>query len=101
MKLQNRPYSAIQVHDNLHKRVQKTTVEKVLGLLSEQEEASSGATLLRCKEYGKSKIFFYNQALLECLSEHAIASIETEITTLKVQVGDAREELSNNYIFYN
>ena len=36
---QNRPYSAIQVFDNLHKRVPKSTVEKVLTLLADDPDS--------------------------------------------------------------
>jgi hypothetical protein len=86
MKQQNRPYSAIQVHDNLHKRVLKATVEKVLQTLSEQEDPASGGTLLKCKDYGKAKIYFYNQSLLDTLGDQALANLEKEISTLTSQV---------------
>lgn len=86
MKQQNRPYSAIQVYDNLHKRVLKTTVEKVLQTLSEQEDPASGQTILKCKDYGKAKIYFYNQSLLDTLGEQALAHLEKEISTLSSQV---------------
>ena len=55
LKLQNRPYSAIQVFDNLHKRIAKPTVERCLTTLSETDGG------LRCKEYGKAKIYFFDQ----------------------------------------
>jgi hypothetical protein len=55
MKQQNRPYSSIQVCDNLHNRVQKAAVERILPALSEPGFG------LRMKEYGKSKIFFLDQ----------------------------------------
>lgn len=55
LKLQNRPYSAIQVFDNLHKRIAKPTVERCLSTLSENDGG------LRCKEYGKAKIYFFDQ----------------------------------------
>lgn len=55
LRLQNRPYSAIQIFDNLHKRIAKPTVERCLATLSEPDGG------LRCKEYGKAKIFFFDQ----------------------------------------
>jgi hypothetical protein len=54
MMQQNRPYSVIQVTDNLHQRVQKSQVERIMGALV-------GERVLRVKEYGKSKIYFPNQ----------------------------------------
>jgi hypothetical protein len=58
LRQQNRPYSAIQVHDNLHKRIPKPTVERVLTVLS---EAGGG---LCCKEYGKAKIYYPDQSTM-------------------------------------
>ena len=55
LRLQNRPYSAIQIFDNLHKRIAKPTVERCLATLSEPDGG------LRCKEYGKAKIYFFDQ----------------------------------------
>lgn len=55
LRLQNRPYSAIQVFDNLHKRIAKPIVERCLATLSEPDGG------LRCKEYGKAKIYFFDQ----------------------------------------
>ena len=58
---QNRPYSAIQIHDNLHKRIPKTLLERCLNVLC--EDAGETAQIL-CKEYGKAKIYFPNQHTL-------------------------------------
>lgn len=55
MTQQNRPYSVIQVFDNLHKRVGKALVQKVLDSLS------AGEGPLKCKEYGKAKIYYLDQ----------------------------------------
>lgn len=62
LKIQNRPFSAIQIFDNLHKRVPKATVERVLTTLSTLDgNSGSDQTEIRCKEFGKAKIYFYNQ----------------------------------------
>ncbi|KAJ1439123.1 Tat binding protein 1-interacting protein-domain-containing protein [Ochromonadaceae sp. CCMP2298] len=60
LRQQNRPYSSIQVHDNLHKRVPKPTVERVLVSLS---QSGAGGGII-CKEYGKAKIFFVDQSTM-------------------------------------
>ena len=53
---QNRPYSVIQVHDNLHGRIPKQTVQRVLDILSNGTDGQ-----LKMKEYGKAKIYYLNQ----------------------------------------
>ena len=58
LRQQNRPYSSIQIHDNLHKRIPKATVERVLTSMCLPD---SGFV---CKEYGKAKIYFVDQASL-------------------------------------
>lgn len=58
MRQQNRPYSAQQVFDNLHKRIPRATLERVLGALSSPGEG------LICKEYGKAKLYFVDQNFL-------------------------------------
>lgn len=60
MTAQNRPYSLLQVFENLHKRIPKATLERVLATLS-----GPGAGLV-CKEYGKAKIYFVDQSTLSC-----------------------------------
>ena len=108
MLQQNRPYSAIQVTDNLHKRIQKGGVERVLGKLV-------AASVLRQKDYGKASIFFPHQdkvaeslggsvapavmadmkrqeaaATVECQEvADALAAAETEAAVLAAEPTDA------------
>ena len=88
MRQQNRPYSAIQVFDNLHKRAPKSVVEKVLTSLSEgsasaSASASAGGGLV-CKEYGKAKIYFVDQATLPSnVSEEDCAKVDREYDVLQ------------------
>ena len=56
LRQQNRPYSAIQIYDNLHKRITKPLIERVLNAAC----ASNDCDLI-CKEYGKAKIYFIDQ----------------------------------------
>ncbi|RYG68739.1 hypothetical protein EON64_04490 [archaeon] len=58
MTQQNRPYSALQVFDNLHRRIPKATLERVLGVLCGPGEG------LVAKEYGKTKIYYVDQTTL-------------------------------------
>lgn len=81
---QNRPYSAIQVHDNLHKRVPKATVERVLTSMS-----LPGAGFI-CKEYGKAKIYFVDQSTLP--SEFTAAQLD-ELTTENEELKSESDEV--------
>jgi len=55
MKEKNRPYSLINIHDNLHGKIKKANLEKLLDKLSKGEDGE-----LTCKEFGKAKIYLYN-----------------------------------------
>lgn len=88
LKQQNRPYSLLQIFDNLHKRIPKATLERVLGVLSASGEGVIG------KEYGKAKIFYPDQSLLA--SDHTAEQLERmaeENDELRVQLSavSARE----------
>ena len=77
---QNRPYSAIQVHDNLHKRVPKATVERVLTSMSLPDSG------FICKEYGKAKIYFVDQNTLPSnFTPHQLDQITAENDALKTE----------------
>ena len=78
MKQQNRPYSSIQVYDNLHHRISKPFVDKCLASLSEGE----GSQLLM-KQYGKASIFFFNQLLIPAIKAGEMDRLESDISKLK------------------
>lgn len=74
MKQQNRPYSAIQVFENLHKRVMKGTVERVLESLAKMEGSS-----ICVKEYGKNKIYWPDQKGMPTASADQLRSLDDQI----------------------
>jgi hypothetical protein len=76
-KQQNRPYSAIQVYDNLHKRAAKSVIERALTNLCE-----TNAGLL-CKEYGKAKIYFVDQNIFPAAPS---GDIDDEIEALETSL---------------
>ncbi len=83
-QLQNRPYSALQIYDNFHKRIPKSTVERVLASLCENQGGLSS------KEYGKAKIYFMDQNLLPSnVSEQELAKLDSELGVLKAEVDAA------------
>lgn len=82
---QNRPFSSIQVFDNLHKRVAKAVVEKVLQNLSED----TASTHIRCKEYGKAKLFWSEEANKTLTyTNDDLDALEGRVETLRAQVED-------------
>ena len=85
---QNRPYSVIQIYENLHKRIQKGTIERCLTALDKNETG----TRLICKEYGKAKIYFPDQSSFPILSERERIQLQNEITNHEGQVS---QKLSN------
>jgi hypothetical protein len=89
MKLQNRPYSLLQIFENLHKRIQKSTLERCLHALCENQDPSNR---LICKEYGKAKIYYPDQSAFMTLSNHEMALIQSEIDRLSKEVEKKREE---------
>lgn len=101
LRQQNRPYSAIQINDNLHKRIAKSTVERLLTSLS-----SEGGGVL-CKEYGKAKIYYvdqntmasnFTQQELEDVTEEnealkeTLQGLQSEEKRLQMEVNSLRNE---------
>jgi len=89
LKRENRPFNVLQLHENFHKRMPKSVLEKALTTLSEE----SGG--VRCKEYGKSKIYFADQSTIPCGSEKEIKELNTEIEKLKRQYETVSQEANN------
>jgi 26S proteasome regulatory subunit (ATPase 3-interacting protein) len=80
LRQQNRPYSAMQIFDNLHHRVLKGRVESVCEALAADQ--SSGVLV---KEYGKAKLYFPNQYML--------GNLPTNIESLKAENAQATRRL--------
>ncbi len=78
-KQQNRPYSAIQLEDNLHKRISKSMIEKALTSLVEP-----GQGIIR-KEYGKTSIYFPDQSLIAAVSQHELDQMDQDIAKFKAE----------------
>ena len=76
---QNRPYSALNIHDNLRGAVKKAQCQKVLDKLVENNK-------LQAKEFGKVKIYLINQQLIPEINE-------TELEHLDIQIKELSEEL--------
>jgi 26S proteasome regulatory subunit (ATPase 3-interacting protein) len=77
---QNRPYSAIDVFNNLHGAVGKTACVRVLSSLSERN-------LIHQKVYGKQSVFVARQ-------DTGNVPTPEELTAIDAQVEDAKRELA-------
>ncbi|KEG01453.1 Tat binding protein 1(TBP-1)-interacting protein, putative [Plasmodium vinckei vinckei] len=85
MRQTNRPYSVINVYDNLHGMISKNSVQKIMDELSIENK-------LQCKEYGKAKIYLINQKEFESLNVEEINKLKNSIEVVKGEV-----ELAKNY----
>jgi hypothetical protein len=91
LKTQNRPYSAIQIYDNLHKRIPKPMLERCLQTLSESSDTNQSE--LACKEYGKARIYYPNQMLMaQNVSESDMSKVSDEVNDLRLRVDRLQQE---------
>ncbi|OQR88899.1 pairing protein 2 family protein [Thraustotheca clavata] len=86
MRQTNRPYSVINVFDNLHRRIGKTMLTKILDVLVEKGE-------LKSKVYGKSVIYYYNQEKLPPPCSATLAKTEESIATVTEVVQELEQQL--------
>ncbi|XP_064456009.1 homologous-pairing protein 2 homolog [Ornithodoros turicata] len=75
LKAQNRPYSATDIFNNLHKEHGKTAVVRALEQLAQDNK-------IKEKTYGKQKIYFADQSEFPEASESELAAMDQEIVTL-------------------
>eukprot|EP01135_Chromosphaera_perkinsii_P003756 Nk52_evm2s255 gene=Nk52_evmTU2s255 len=75
----NRPFSAIDIFNNLHGEIGKTQVVKSLAALGQSKKLIE-------KEYGKSKVYAPTQHDQTKVSEEEMKEMDTRINELKEQV---------------
>ncbi|XP_065644593.1 homologous-pairing protein 2 homolog [Hydra vulgaris] len=85
LQQQNRPYSAIDVFNNLHKELGKTVVVKTLETLAEEKKIIE-------KTYGKQKIYSPIQNENECHDENQLKSLDILIADLQEKVSILQQE---------
>src|SRR5258708_1288149 len=73
---QNRPYSAIDIFNNLHGEVGKTACVRVLSSLSERN-------LIHQKVYGKQSVFVARQDTGNAPSAEELSAIDAQIEDAK------------------
>lgn len=87
MKQQNRPYSLINVFDNLHSSIKKPQLQKILDALVDEK-------LLIMKEYN-TKIYLANQNLFETVTEERMKELEKEENDTKEIIAELKDELQS------
>ncbi|KAH9091667.1 hypothetical protein Ae201684P_011211 [Aphanomyces euteiches] len=90
----NRPYSVLNVFENLHRRIGKTMLQKILDVLVEQGE-------INVKTYGKSQIYYYNQRKLPAPSAELLAKTEDSIQTVFEEVSALEKTLKEKEAVLN
>lgn len=86
LRSQNRPYSAQNVFDNLHGSIKKANCGKLLDSLVEKGEIIG-------KEYGKAKIYFYNQEKLQETNEEELRELQGNIEAAAGEGKALREDV--------
>ncbi|KAF8788300.1 Homologous-pairing protein 2 like protein [Argiope bruennichi] len=88
LKDQNRPYSVIDIHNNLHKEHGKTTVMKTLELLVTEGKVIE-------KTYGKQKIYFVNQNEFPNSDNADLHKMDAEINNLTHTLNEIQQQIKN------
>ncbi|KAG7395164.1 PSMC3 interacting protein [Phytophthora boehmeriae] len=86
MRKTNRPYSLLNVFENLHRAIAKPSLTKLLDNLVTKEELAS-------KTYGKAKIYYMNQNKLPVPSEEERVALEEQIKTVTGECSGLEQEL--------
>lgn len=75
----NRPYSAIDIFNNLKEKIPKTLVVKCLNSMVENE-------VITGKLYGKQWVYVARQDLVECPTQEQISKMDDRIDELKESI---------------
>ncbi|SCO69165.1 Tat binding protein 1(TBP-1)-interacting protein, putative [Plasmodium vivax] len=88
MKQTNRPYSVINVYDNLHGTISKNVVQKLMDELSAEKK-------LQCKEYGKAKVYLVNQREFKSLNVQEMGKLKKDMEMMREQMEVAKNDLTH------
>lgn len=85
---QNRPYSAVDILNNLHKEFGKTCITRVL-----EQLAASGK--IKEKVYGKQKVYVVDQTQLADVDDKELAAMDKKIAELQEKVTAAKSKVKS------
>ncbi|KAI9138512.1 Tat binding protein 1-interacting protein-domain-containing protein [Paraphysoderma sedebokerense] len=94
LRKQNRPYSAVDVFNNLHGAVGKSNVPKILNTLAERNEITA-------KQFNKTIVYVANQDDLPTPSPEELDRMDKEINSLKEDVMKLKEETAGLQSTFN
>ncbi|XP_056008232.1 homologous-pairing protein 2 homolog [Ostrea edulis] len=83
---QNRPYSAVDLFNNLHKEYGKTAVVKACESLTEGKK-------IREKVYGKQKVYVADQSQFPDVDDKEIREMDTRIVELSTQCKEKDDQV--------
>lgn len=86
MVTQNRPYSALNVCDNLRGVIKKPQVIKILDHLTELGK-------VQAKDFGKARVYLVDQQGLPTSTDEELAELDAEITEKQAAVNEIAEEV--------
>ncbi len=81
----NRPYSTINIFDNLHGAVKKASLQRVLDALAEEGQINE-------KVCGKSKVYWALQDQYGDITSQVLASLRAEVLALEAKASEAEGE---------
>ncbi|KAK2174634.1 hypothetical protein NP493_787g01004 [Ridgeia piscesae] len=81
---QNRPYSAVDIHSNLHKAYGKTAVIKALETLAEEGKVKE-------KTYGKQKVYVADQSHFPTVDDAKLKEMDTKIAAMTQKLRGCEE----------
>ena len=84
---QNRPYSSINIFDNLHGAIKKSQLGKILDALTEEKE-------IICKEYS-TKVYLANQDNFPEIKEEELTACDTQIEALKKEIAEGKATMQS------
>merc|ERR1712136_358567 len=87
LNAQNRPYSAIDIFNNLHKAHGQTAIKKVLETLAAEKKIIE-------KTYGKQKIYFADQSQFPVADEAELKEMDKRIAELTQEASSVQKEVS-------
>ncbi|KAJ3293367.1 PSMC3 interacting protein [Rhizoclosmatium sp. JEL0117] len=87
MIAQNRPYNSTDVFTNLHSKIGKTLVGKILDKLVEEKEITG-------KAFGKTMVYFANQDASDVPSTEEMREMDLQIASLKEEAAALKAENS-------
>jgi len=86
MKKQNRPYSIINIFDNLHGKIAKKNCQKALDILTEEGQ-------LQAKEFGKNKVWLLNQQNIPQVNAQELAALTEKLNSVKKEHDKLADEV--------